>query len=127
MSKNTRFIVEVTIVLWLAGAAVSTFNAAAHSEPRKPQFLTTCTIRGTSRPDTLYGTDRRNVVCGLGGNDTIDPNGARDLVRGGRGDDFIDTSADGRRDRVRAGGGVKDFCIADVGDRVQGCEHVTKV
>jgi Ca2+-binding RTX toxin-like protein len=49
-----------------------------------------CTITGTPRADRLRGTSHDDVICGLGGNDTIDARDGDDTVFGDAGDDRID-------------------------------------
>ena len=97
-----------------------------------------CRLVGTSGPDTIAGTNSRDVIRGLGGNDRIDANpGNRikpyygipdaDDVEGGPGDDTIDVR-DGwvSRDHVRCGSGV-DRVVADRVDVVaRDCEHVAR-
>jgi len=52
-----------------------------HGEP--------ATIVGTSGDDQLVGTDERDVIAGLRGEDRIDAGGGDDLVCGGEGRDWI--------------------------------------
>lgn len=58
----------------------------------------TCTVIGTTGPDVLVPTDGVDVLCGLGGNDTIDA-GTGDHALGGDGEDIL---------RAVAGGAVLD-------------------
>jgi hypothetical protein len=58
-----------------------------------------CTIWGTPAPDLLVGTNGRDRICGLGGNDTIVVRNRRpDVVDGGAGRDTA--YVDRRLDRV---------------------------
>ena len=46
----------------------ATFGTAARPRDERGRLLR-CTIVGTNGPDRLVGTRRRDVICGLGGND----------------------------------------------------------
>jgi len=49
-----------------------------------------CTISGTDQDDTLVGTPADDIICALGGNDTIDSQqGADTILDGGPGADTI--------------------------------------
>ncbi|WP_183100820.1 calcium-binding protein [Nocardioides pelophilus] len=50
----------------------------------------TCTITGTTGPDTLYGTSGPDVICALAGDDVIKALGGADIVFGGAGNDTLD-------------------------------------
>ena len=90
------------------------------------------TITGTPGKDELHGTGKRDVISGLGGNDTIDL-GHDDVACGGHGDDMI-TGSDwvypyAKADVVRGGKGPdhlfgnfgSDLMIGDRGaDEVRG-------
>ena len=82
------------------------------------------TILGTDGPDHLRGTNKRDVILALGGDDRIEGRGGndvicggsgRDLIKGGSGADKIFGGADGRSTR-RSEDGVRLM----VGDVVQG-------
>jgi Tol biopolymer transport system component len=84
-----------------------------------------CSILGTDGPDTLRGTRRGDVVCGLSGDDHLYPGGGADVVRAGPGDDVID-AAGGGRDVISCGPGA-DLVVADRSDHVSGdCERVVR-
>lgn len=65
-----------------------------------------CTIRGTIHADQLRGSAKREVICGLGGNDVID-------------------ARDGRADTVDGGAG-RDRALVDRFDRVRNVERVQR-
>ena len=82
------------------------------------------TILGTEDADNLRGSNQRDVILALGGDDRIDGRGGddiicggsgRDLVKGGPGHDKIFGGADGRSDAVN-----DDGVRLMVGDVVQG-------
>ena len=90
-------------------------------------------ITGTDRADELIGTKGRDQLLGDGGddaiyagsgNDEVDPGDGRDRVDAGRGNDVIH-SRDGARDDIDCGTG-RDTIVADPGDRLTGCEKVTR-
>jgi hypothetical protein len=117
-------------------------SVKARAKPPKPR----CENRifgGTWRGDRLRGTGAGDEINGHAGNDRIDARGGndcasggkgRDRIRGGAGSDRLSggsggdliMAADGRRDRVRCGGGSgRDRVRADRKDRVAGdCERV---
>jgi Ca2+-binding RTX toxin-like protein len=81
--------------------------------------------------DTLVGGTKGDFLMGGPGNDLIESGGGGDLVIAGSGLDSVGTgpardlvfTADGRRDRVRCGGG-RDGAGIDRKDRRKGCEQV---
>ena len=73
------------------------------------------TIIGTSKADDLKGTDGRDVVLALDGDDTIDTGKGRDIVCAGDGFDLVKTGPG--RDLVRGGRG-DDNVVAGRGDDV---------
>jgi hypothetical protein len=92
---------------------------------------------GTNKDDTL--TERRGVndeIIGLRGDDTIraglvprenfaeGPD--KDILRGSRGSDRLESDDLEGRDELYGGRG-RDVCIIDSGDRAQGCEKVKRV
>ena len=98
---------------------------------------------GTRRHDVLTGTKYADILRGLGGDDVlrglasadrldggtgadrIVGGAGRDTILGGAGDDDID-ARDGQVDVIRCGAGKHDRVRADKGDRVSGCERVTR-
>src|SRR5215211_2023463 len=89
------------------------------------------TIVGGSGNDMIMGGGGNMTVRGGPGRDRIRTGAGDDHVRGGTGADRIATGAgddrvnvrDGRRDRVNCGRG-RDVAIADLIDRLAGCEVV---
>ena len=81
-----------------AGSASADVTAAL-------SFADACTIEGTSGDDPhLDGTSGDDVICGLGGNDTIDGKGGDDLIVTQGGNDVIKGGPG--EDTIRAGGGL---------------------
>ena len=54
-----------------------------------PASAVTCTITGTSGPDTLVGGSGPDTICGLGGADPIVGIGGQDVLVGGPGNDTL--------------------------------------
>lgn len=81
---------------------------------------------GTSGADTLFGTFRKDVLCGRAGADTIDSSTGKDVIRGGSGDDTLDVQDGEANDLVRGGHGLHDTCYGDTGDRFRQCEIVVR-
>jgi Ca2+-binding RTX toxin-like protein len=82
-------------------------------------------LLGTEFSDTLRGTARGELICGLGGDDRIYPGLGHDVVRAGPGDDVI-VANDGSRDVISCGSG-EDLVVVDRVDHVSGdCEHVVR-
>ena len=79
MTSKTR-----STALGAAGAlsAVSLLTAAL--------AIASPVIHGTGGPDTMTGTDKRDLFRAGPGNDTIDAKGGRDGVRAGRGNDIVE-------------------------------------
>ena len=101
-----------------------------------------CTVVGTWGSDLLYGTDRRDRICGLPGADTIYGRKGNDLIDAGNGDDRIypgpgrDTviakggddvieARDGERDWIDCGG-QHDIAVVDKVDVTRRCEVVAR-
>jgi Ca2+-binding RTX toxin-like protein len=88
----------------------------------------TCTISGTdeTNDELVDPSPDDDVVCGLGGNDTIRPNpnpnlgGGDDVFIGGPGNDTLNVK-DGRRNDVASGGSGKDTCQKDKKDKKVNC------
>jgi Ca2+-binding RTX toxin-like protein len=84
-----------------------------------------CTINGTPRNDTLFGSSGDDVICGYGGNDQIDGRGGDDLIYGGPGKDRIN-ARDGQIDRVDGGPGTDSGTFdKKPRDRVTRVEHAS--
>ena len=81
-------------------------------------------LEGGTHRDRLYGGPGGDRLVGGTGADQLVGNIGRDLFDGGAGADVIN-SADGVRERVRCGSG-RDRAIADVADRLLGCERVKR-
>jgi Ca2+-binding RTX toxin-like protein len=112
-------------------AAVLALPAAADAGPVSPASarVASChgrpvTILGTEGADNIKGSNQRDVILALGGDDRIDGRGGkdvicggsgRDLIKGGPGADKIFAGADGRSSK-RGDNGVRLM----VGDVVQG-------
>lgn len=82
-------VLAVATTAWLAGPLSVPAPAAPAEERVAP---VECTVVGTGGPDELDGTRRADVLCGRGGDDTIDArdrSGRSDIVRCGPGDDRV--------------------------------------
>jgi hypothetical protein len=82
-----------------------------------------CLIGGTGR-DELEGGRGDDRLTGGAGRDTLRDEDGVDAFYGGGGGDYVN-ARDGRRERVRCGPGV-DRAVVDAGDRVRGCELLTR-
>lgn len=81
---------------------------------------TTCTHRGTSGNDQLFGTPATDVLCAEGGDDVVYPSGGEDLIVGGRGYDYVaylDVST-----RVEVDLGARRAVVAGDRTRLRGIE-----
>jgi hypothetical protein len=74
-----------------------------------------CTLDGTTGPDRLRGTSKRDVICGHGGNDFIRARRRGDIVYGGPGADRI--YGNRGRDHL-AGGAGRDHLVGGRGHDV---------
>jgi hypothetical protein len=84
-----------------------------------------CTISGTRRGETLRGTPKKDVICGLGGADRIFAGGG-DIVRGGTGADRIFAANAPPKPDVVIGDRGRDRARFDGYDKVLGVELLTK-
>jgi hypothetical protein len=85
----------------------------------------TCTLTGSEDADTLTATIVNEVICGLGGDDTITGGPGSDRLFGGPGNDTINAQ-DGAFDVIGCGPGTDDV-TADPIDLVgSDCEHVER-
>jgi Ca2+-binding RTX toxin-like protein len=81
----------------------------------------TCTIIGTTEPETIHGTPRRDIICGLHGADTIYGEASNDIIRSYNGDDFVNGGSGD--DVVKAGFG-NDQVYGSIGnDTLDGDEN----
>jgi Ca2+-binding RTX toxin-like protein len=95
------FVLGVVLAMILAGAL---FYTAASARPD-------CTRRGTNGPDKIRGSDHRDVICLLGGDDYGHGRGGADVLKG---DDGSDTLVGGNGvDRIEAGTGNDDVFVTD--------------
>ena len=85
------------------------------------------TIPGTAGPDTLTGTDQRDVISGLAGDDVISGLDGRDIICGGLGNDAIRGLGDADvvkggsgDDRVRGGEGDDTLAGNGANDNIGG-------
>lgn len=100
-----------------------------------------CTELGTSGPDPLHGTPRKDVICGLqsgdylsgaaqadrlfgdAGRDTLVGGNGADILKAGKSNDRL-FGVDGEPDDILRGGrGNGDLCFGDPGDEMHGCER----
>lgn len=113
---------EITVTASVATPddAVTDDNAAARTVS---SVGPTCSVVGTPGPDALASTDALEVLCGLGGTDTIDA-GARDRVIAGDGDDIVTALDDavvvegGRGNDRITGSAAADLLRGGTGDDV---------
>ena len=82
-----------------------------------------CVLAGPGDDDVRAGSGADQLAGGFG-NDRIDAGRGRDRVWGGPGSDRIQV-ADGRRDTVDCGPG-RDRVVADLADRLTGCERIDR-
>ena len=142
MRRTNRLLAAVSISALFAGALVispmsalgedtepssgptDTQAPAAQSAPDVPEptggNLADCDIQGTAQNDTLKSNDRGQVICGMGGKDTIYGNGGPDEIRGGPGND---TLLGGGGDDDLLGGDNSDTCKQHKGNgKLDSCE-----
>jgi uncharacterized repeat protein (TIGR01451 family) len=79
---------------------------------------------GGAGSDRLLGGAKGDEIHGDTGNDQLFPGTGRDRVWGGAGNDAI-SARDGSRDVIDCGAGL-DRVTADRGDRLRGCERVSR-
>jgi Ca2+-binding RTX toxin-like protein len=87
------------------------------------------TIEGTNRDDILRESQRNDEMFGFDGGDELyaDFDGAdTDVLRGGRGADYLVADDGDARDSLFGGRGF-DTCQIDQGDDTQGCNHTVVV
>ena len=71
-------------------------------------------LQGTSRSETLVGTDNMDRIVGGGGHDILRGNGGRDTLVGGAGNDVLDGGA--AADHMTGGAGNDIYYVDDIGD-----------
>ncbi|MDQ3870369.1 MAG: hypothetical protein M3301_01990, partial [Chloroflexota bacterium] len=81
-------------------------------------------LYGGSGNDRLLGRSGADRLFGERGDDRIAAGGGRNRVDAGPGDDVINVR-NGERDKVLCGGG-RDRVVADRGDRLNGCERISR-
>jgi Ca2+-binding RTX toxin-like protein len=80
-----------------------------------------CTIIGTIEPETIHGTPRKDVICGLHGADRIFGEASNDVIRSYHGDDYVNGGSGD--DVVKAGYG-RDEVLGSIGnDTLDGDEQ----
>ena len=82
--------------------------------------LDECDIQGTPNRDELESNDNGQVVCGMGGNDTISGFGGDDELRGGPGKDEL--MGGGGNDDMLGGTGEDNCRQGDGHGRLESCE-----
>jgi uncharacterized delta-60 repeat protein len=82
-------------------------------------------LSGGAGSDVLSGGGGNDTLNGGSGNDVLRAGAGRNVLRGGSGSDGLD-ARNGRRDVVNCGPGT-DRVVADMGDRVTGCEIMSRV
>jgi hypothetical protein len=87
-------------------------------------LLLAVTMASSATAATRLGTARSETIRGTSGADFIDPRGGRDRVLARAGNDRI-KAFDGALDTISCGVGV-DIVAADLGDRLSGCETVSR-
>lgn len=134
MRRTVLVAAAVAIVLALAAgvALAQSFGDVGRGVTK------TCKTRcvGTQYPDTLIGTNNRNVIKGLGthesasfgdkieghgGNDTLDGDQGGDLIEGGSGDDAV--NGDSGNDQVIGGTGNDHISTGPGHDLVRAVDH----
>ena len=111
-------LVAPVVMSALVGTAVDSASAADQVAGARRCAGLVPTIVGTSKADDLKGTDGRDVVLALDGDDTIDTGRGRDVVCAGDGFDFVKTGPG--RDLVRGGPGDDNVLAGRGKDVVRG-------
>jgi Ca2+-binding RTX toxin-like protein len=136
MRSAVTFVVVLTAVVATAGAAFGLpLRSAGQLTVVPPAFYA-----GTSRAETLTGSNANDVLFGRGGNDTLRGRGGNDVIRGGIGNDRLyggsgrDViagepgndwlySRDGQRDTLNGGPGFDEAWVDGL-DVVRNVERV---
>ena len=111
----------VAVLLWV----LAVIQPAQAARPQIKCMGRWVTIIGTPGDDELSGTDKRDVILALAGDDTIDL-GRDDIVCAGRGDDMV-TGSDRGQEHVYGGPGsdlVFPYGKADVVRGGKGADHL---
>jgi Ca2+-binding RTX toxin-like protein len=113
MRSPTRVatLLTVAVVTATAGTALASLTRSAGQLTVVPPAY----YAGTSRSETLTGSNGNDVLLGRGGNDTVRGRGGNDVIRGGTGNDRL-WGGPGRdlilgepgNDRLYARDGVRD-------------------
>jgi TolB protein len=80
-----------------------------------------CTIRGTIHGDSSVGSAAAEMICGLGGRDTLEGGRGHDTLLGGSGNDCL-FAQDGGRDTVDGGPGRDNALVDPTLDKLVGVE-----
>jgi hypothetical protein len=82
-----------------------------------------CTITDHSNVNRIQGTSDAEVICALGGNDSVKGAGGADVIKGGSGDDTL--RGQGGKDRVIGHGGSDDLFGNDGDDALNSRDNVS--
>jgi hypothetical protein len=107
VTRSGGFATFAACLVLVTGAVLAT-SGESRAATSKRCFGKAATIVGTPGNNRLRGTNRPDVIVGLGGNDTIVGLGGADLICGGAG-----------KDRIYAGAG---FDLIDGGEGVDYCQ-----
>jgi Ca2+-binding RTX toxin-like protein len=109
------FVVVLAAAFATAGAAFgSPLRDIARLTVVPPAFYT-----GTSRAETLVGSNANDVLLGRGGNDTLKGRGGNDVIRGGIGNDRL-YGGPGRDVMAGEAGNDRLWARDGVGDTLNG-------
>jgi hypothetical protein len=113
---------RVTLMLAAVAMMVALFAVVAYAAD----------LQGTVNSETIIETQRNDRIAGQRGEDDLlagfyareqTPRGLgdTDMVKGNRGDDFIDVVDGDTRDTANGGRGI-DECVGDPGEDLKNCE-----
>jgi hypothetical protein len=119
-SPTTQGPIDATLKLIEAGTNTVIKEVPVAGQAHNCSFLPT--TLATENDDVLTDpTPEDDVVCGLGGNDTIKETlGGKDIFIGGPGNDKLNVK-DGAKSDVASGGSGKDTCTKDKKDKKVNC------
>lgn len=137
--SRTYFVVPVALIV-LAGMYAATIGASLPGSAARSTVVPPAYYAGTTRADTLTGTDANDVLVGGAGPDTLYGRGGNDVLQGGKGPDRLyggpgrDSlaggpgndrlySRDNRRDTVNGGPGIDEAWVDHL-DRVRNVERI---
>ncbi|XVU25214.1 calcium-binding protein [Actinoplanes sp. CA-054009] len=83
-------------------------------------------ITGNAAANLIDAGGGNNVVRGGGGNDNLTAVDGLNYFYGDAGNDRINTNDRDKDDHVNAGEGTGDYCLADIGDAIGGCEKIER-